>query len=123
MGRVPIKINISLTLILNQFNLRTPLYYITTSEEMLPRFLALCFLIACFMAVTLACDCDYHSGGCTISKSAQPGFKCRCVYKGFWTCSGHEIGCDNHEASMDHCIGNCYNPACCYSGGGDCGGY
>ena len=73
------------------------------------------------LVVTEACDCDYHSGGCTISKPASPGNACKCVYKGFLTCSGFEIGCSDKNNAY------CNNPdksqSACNLGGGDCGGY
>merc|ERR1712126_397746 len=65
------------------------------------------------------CDCDYHPGGCIISTPAPVGFKCVCVYKGFWTCGGYAEGC-SHD---DTCEENCYSKECCIEGGGDCGGY
>merc|ERR1712133_235511 len=54
------------------------------------------FLIICFLVVILGynfvsanyCDCDYHPGGCTISQAPPEGWKCKCRYKGFWTCDG-----------------------------------
>ena len=68
-----------------------------------------------------ACDCDYHSGGCSISSAASPGSACRCSYKGFYTCSGSEAGCRDSESQY------CKNPdksiQSCFLGGGDCGGY
>ena len=77
-----------------------------------------------------ACDCEYHSGGCSISKAASPGSACRCSYR-FWntpfiefsfaTCSGSEIGCRDPDSQY------CKNPdksvQSCFLGGGDCGGY
>merc|ERR1711963_1275274 len=67
------------------------------------------------------CDCDYHPGGCLISVAAPEGFKCRCVYRGAWTCRGYAVGCDEHE--MHLCKGNCYSRTCCMIGNGDCGAY
>ncbi len=66
-----------------------------------------------------ACDCNYHSGGCVISRGAASGNVCKCVYKGAWTCSGFEVGCP----SGHHCAGGCTSRQCCNDGGGDCGGY
>ena len=66
------------------------------------------------------CDCDYHPGGCAISKAASPGNACKCQYKGAWTCSGFEVGC-----SMKNPL--CAKPdksrAACILGNGDCGAY
>ncbi|PQK13548.1 hypothetical protein BB8028_0004g04790 [Beauveria bassiana] len=70
-------------------------------------------------AGTLACDCDYHPGGCVISKAPKEGWKCKCRYKGAWTCDGLELQCDKGET----CPANCSSHACCLEGGGDCGGY
>jgi hypothetical protein len=80
------------------------------------------------------CDCDYHSGGCTISRdvgwnSATGTFnKCKCDYKGAWTCGGDDVSCDKA-----HDTNGCCSPTstaahrasrlCCAEGGGDCGGY
>lgn len=69
----------------------------------------------------LACDCDYHPGGCTISKAAAKGNKCKCRYKGAWTCDGLELQCNAREMSL--CVDNCKSQECCSIGGGDCGGY
>jgi hypothetical protein len=67
------------------------------------------------------CDCDYHSGGCTISKTAPSGSACHCSYKGFWTCGGYVVACDDGSAPL------CFTPdasrGACLLGGGDCGGY
>ena len=30
-----------------------------------------------------ACDCDYHRGGCAVSRAAAPYTACKCSYKGF----------------------------------------
>ena len=47
------------------------------------------------------------------------GWKCDCIYKGAWTCSGVAMQCDHDET----CPGDCYSRECCQHGGGDCGGY
>ncbi|EFY96291.1 hypothetical protein X797_008280 [Metarhizium robertsii] len=80
---------------------------------------AIIFLIQALTAGVLACDCDYHPGGCTISKAPPAGWKCKCRYKGAWTCDGLQIQCDATES----CPVNCFSRACCLEGGGDCGGY
>ena len=72
------------------------------------------------MVVTEACDCDYHSGGCTISRAASPGNACKCVYKGAWTCSGFEVGCNSRKPL---CARPNKSRAACNLGNGDCGGY
>ena len=67
------------------------------------------------------CDCDYHAGGCTISKVAPSGQACHCQYEGAWTCSGQVVPCSDNNAY------SCQNPSkdisSCFQGGGDCGGY
>jgi len=67
------------------------------------------------------CDCDYHSGGCSISREAPVGLACECQYKGAWTCGGETQLC------LDPNNANCKNPdksiQSCAQGGGDCGGY
>ena len=68
-----------------------------------------------------ACDCDYHSGGCSISKPATPGNACKCSYKGFYTCKGSQTGC--RDASSKYCKRPDTSIQSCFQGGGDCGGY
>lgn len=67
------------------------------------------------------CDCDYHPGGCRISKPARPGQACKCSYKGAWTCGGSVVACKNPNSP------GCQNPdvsvASCVEGDGDCDGY
>jgi hypothetical protein len=67
------------------------------------------------------CDCDYHSGGCTISKVAPKHSACMCVYKGWYTCGGSVVQCQTEAAPQ------CNIPdatiVSCNQGGGDCGGY
>lgn len=67
------------------------------------------------------CDCDYHPGGCSISKAAPTMFACKCDYKGAWTCGSESVACVQQGS------GKCNNPdtgaASCALGGGDCGGY
>lgn len=67
------------------------------------------------------CDCDYHPGGCTISKAAPRLTACRCVYKGAWTCGGNVTRCT--DASSPSCDNPDRSKAACRLGGGDCGGY
>ncbi|XP_029440458.1 uncharacterized protein LOC115080438 [Rhinatrema bivittatum] len=67
------------------------------------------------------CDCDYHCGGCSISRVAPPNKACHCKYKGLWTCGGEVTDCKQPDAPY------CKNPdrtlASCLEGGGDCGAY
>jgi hypothetical protein len=67
------------------------------------------------------CDCEYHSGGCSISTPAPSGLACKCKYKGFWTCGGDAAACKDPASWF------CRNPGfdyqSCLQGGGDCGGY
>jgi hypothetical protein len=42
-----------------------------------------------------SCDCDYHRGGCAVSRAAPPYTACKCSYKGFWTCGGSMVPCTN----------------------------
>lgn len=68
------------------------------------------------------CDCDYHSGGCTISKAAPAYSACKCTYKGAWTCGGSVVRCSNESSEK------CKQPdkskqACQLAAGSDCGGY
>jgi glycerophosphoryl diester phosphodiesterase len=71
--------------------------------------------------VPIVCDCDYHPGGCTISKAAPANAACDCIYKGAWTCGGEVVMCQD-PGSPD-----CTNPSTsvgsCIQGGGDCEGY
>ena len=68
-----------------------------------------------------SCDCDYHAGGCTISKPAPEGMACKCSYDYGWTCSGSVVTCSGTTSPFcqtpDKSIGSCSQ------GGGDCGGY
>ena len=66
------------------------------------------------------CDCDYHPGGCTISKRAPDGKACRCKYKGAWTCGGSVVSC---SMSNPRCRRPDTSAASCVLGGGDCDGY
>ena len=67
------------------------------------------------------CDCDYHPGGCVVSKPAPEGQACKCSYKGAWTCGGSVTACSDSSSPL------CTNPdtskAACALGGGDCKGY
>lgn len=75
----------------------------------------------CDHDLILAGDCDYHPGGCSISKAAPPGTACKCVYKGAWTCGGDVVRCGNPKSPL--CAAPSKGPAACVLGGGDCGGY
>ena len=67
------------------------------------------------------CDCDYHPGGCTISRASPPNTACRCVYKGAWTCRGEVTWCKNKASPLcTHPDTSVYS---CILGGGDCSGY
>ena len=68
-----------------------------------------------------SCDCDYHSGGCTISKVPPPNTACKCKYKGLWTCGGDITRCRNFNSH--YCKHPDFSINTCYLGGGDCGGY
>ena len=78
------------------------------------------FLFA-LVAVSLGCDCDYHSGGCQVSSSAPENFACYCSYKGFYTCGGSIVGCKN--PGSPYCQRPDLTYPSCLQGGGDCGGY
>jgi len=72
------------------------------------------------MGYHVNCDCNYHPGGCKIVTAAPTYYKCKCIYRGFWTCNGHAKACNKWDKM-------CRNPdtskdACVY-GGGDCEGY
>ena len=70
---------------------------------------------------TATCDCDYHRGGCKISRVPPPNTACKCKYKGWWTCGGDITRCKNPNSYR------CKHPdssrSTCFLGGGDCGGY
>merc|ERR1719272_28663 len=68
------------------------------------------------------CDCDYHSGGCTISKVAPKHTACKCKYKGWFTCDGEVVQCRDDWDPL------CLNPdlsetSCNLAAGSDCDGY
>ncbi len=67
------------------------------------------------------CDCDYHAGGCSISKAAPAGLACQCNYKGAWTCGGKVTKCSNTNSPK--CSSPDKSKAACLLGGGDCEGY
>merc|ERR1711875_38936 len=68
-----------------------------------------------------SCDCNYHSGGCRISSAAPSNRACRCVYHGFWTCTGTVVGCQDEEHYR--CVNPGLDKASCAQGNGDCGSY
>ena len=68
-----------------------------------------------------SCDCDYHPGGCSISKTSPPNWACRCEYEGFWTCRGYIDYCADDDS--DSCKSPDMSIQSCAQGGGDCGGY
>lgn len=67
------------------------------------------------------CDCNYHTGGCIISKMAPPNFACECTYKVLWRCTGQTVACNDSASSI--CKKPDASKAACLFGGGDCGGY
>jgi hypothetical protein len=67
------------------------------------------------------CDCDYHPGGCVISKLAPVGKACKCTYKGGWTCGGSTVACKS--ATSPYCKRPDTTVNSCKQGGGDCDGY
>lgn len=67
------------------------------------------------------CDCDYHPGGCSISKESPANTACRCSYVGGWTCRGDVVRC--HNESSPHCKSPSKSHLACIQGAGDCGGY
>ncbi len=85
------------------------------------------FVVLVALHATSACDCNYKKakyklgGGCIIVKPAPAGKACRCIFKGFWTCGGQVVPCDNPNNSL------CKKPsttfASCRFGQGDCDGY
>merc|ERR1712183_428858 len=94
---------------------------------MMPKFV---FFLVVFLLIshsnvgveaTVNCDCNYHSGGCLISSTAPPGLACRCVYRGFWTCSGTVVGCVDEQHIK--CLNPGYDKASCLQGSGNCGAY
>ena len=68
-----------------------------------------------------SCDCDYHPGGCSISKPAPPNQACKCSYKGAWTCGASVVSC--RDPSSPQCRRPDKSIQACAQGGGDCGGY
>ena len=81
--------------------------------------LVLLCIVSCYSV--MACDCNYHSGGCSISKPASPGNACKCSYKGFWSCAGSQTGCSDPSSHY------CHNPdtsiQSCFLSGDYCEGY
>eukprot|EP01084_Bolivina_argentea_P300769 518708_1 len=74
----------------------------------------------CFVG-TIDCDCDYHPGGCSISKKAPKNTACQCSYTGGWSCSGSVRKCSNDDSS--YCKNPDYSRNSCIQGRGDCDGY
>ena len=72
-------------------------------------------------ASACGCDCDYHPGGCVISKPAASGSACKCSYKGGWTCGGSVTACRSSSSAL--CRSPDTSVASCVQGGGDCDGY
>ena len=68
-----------------------------------------------------SCDCDYHSGGCAISKAAPANLACRCTYGGAWPCAGTVASCSNPDSLL--CQRPNMSAEACALGGGDCEGY
>ena len=70
---------------------------------------------------TKGCDCNYHLGGCSISKASPQNTACKCIYKEGWTCGGNVVRCIDENALA--CKSPNTNVESCIQGGGDCGGY
>jgi hypothetical protein len=68
-----------------------------------------------------SCDCDYHPGGCAISRAAPANQACQCTYKGAWTCGGRLVAC--RDPRSPQCLRPDTSIQACAQGGGDCGGY
>ncbi|GLC58405.1 hypothetical protein PLESTB_001355200 [Pleodorina starrii] len=68
-----------------------------------------------------ACDCNYHSGGCSMSIVPSPATACHCSYKGWWTCTGWVVACADWNDYYCQNPGGNWNT--CHQGGGDCGAY
>ena len=67
------------------------------------------------------CDCNYHPGGCSISRPAPTGMACKCKYKGHWTCEGNIVQC--RDPSNEFCLNPDKSVNSCMQGSGDCDGY
>ena len=51
-----------------------------------------------------SCDCNYHSGGCTINKPPPQGLACLCYYSFLWRCDGSLTQCKDPKSPF------CQNP-------------
>ena len=67
------------------------------------------------------CDCNYHPGGCIISKMAPPNFACKCSYNILWRCTGETVACV--DSGDKWCKKPDASKASCEFGGGECSGY
>lgn len=67
------------------------------------------------------CDCNYHSGGCKISKPSIAHTACKCIYRGAWTCGGTITRCKDPTSAK--CINPDSTKESCNQGNGDCGAY
>lgn len=74
----------------------------------------------------VACECSYNSPwflqkGCKISLPPPQGYRCQCIYEGWWGsgCSALARKCEEDE----DCPEDCDTKTCCVNGGGNCGGY
>jgi hypothetical protein len=68
------------------------------------------------------CDCNYHSGGCTIARPPPPGKACRCyMTEAPYTCGGRLNTCRNPQSQ--YCLRPDTSIGSCVQGNGDCGGY
>lgn len=56
------------------------------------------YLVVALRPQAASYDCDYHPGGCQISRGPPIGWKCTCKYTGGWTCSGTAVHCDNGQS-------------------------
>ena len=65
------------------------------------------------------CDCDYHPGGCSVSKKVPPGLACRCKYAFLWTCRGEVVKCRQPNSryckapdkSVHSCVQGMFSPS------------
>ncbi|XP_069098531.1 uncharacterized protein [Pleurodeles waltl] len=65
-----------------------------------------------------SCDCEYHPGGCKISRLSVPHTACKCEYTSAWTCGGNIVKCT--DATSEKCIKPDTSEESCLQGGGVC---
>ncbi|XP_069488717.1 uncharacterized protein [Ambystoma mexicanum] len=72
-------------------------------------------------AYTDVCDCEFHSGGCRISKNSIPHTACKCRFISAFKCGGEITICKDPTSAK------CMNPdasrEACEQGNGQCGAY